>query len=294
MLKFGIDSLKSISKFFTYRNDIDIYTEDKEADKEFYKALFKNLLGEKIIINDITPLGCKANVINAYKNQNKNDGRKKVFIVDGDLELINKNNIISEKNLVVLDSYCIENYLIEEDGIVSLLYYSSGTESLENLKNRLNFDRWLSYNATTLTTLFINFAILRKLGGGPVLQNAHEFLTLDKRQTILDKIKVKKYTTTIYNEIIILLISNGLTNSEANRIYLEEYDNIISNWKYNNETYLRIVSAKNYTLPLLQFRINHCINKGKSLFPKSSLKLFLASHSKLDRLSFLKDRIKRV
>ena len=294
MLKFGIDSLKSISKFFSYRNDIDIYTEDKEADKEFYKALFKNLLGEKIIINDITPLGCKTNVVNAYRNQNKNDGRKKIFIVDGDLELINKNNVISEKNLVVLDSYCIENYLIEENGIISLLYYSSGTESLENLKNKLNFDRWLSYNATTLTTLFINFAILRKLGGGPVLQNAHEFLTLNKKQTILDKIKVRKYATTIYNEIITLLTTNGLTNSEANKIYLEEYDSIISNWKYNNDTYLRIVSAKNYTLPLLQFRINHCINKGKSLFPKSSLKLFLASHSKLDRLNFLRDRIKKV
>ncbi|WP_336716848.1 DUF4435 domain-containing protein [Chryseobacterium mucoviscidosis] len=294
MLKFGIDSLKSISKFFSYRNDIDIYTEDKEADKEFYKALFKNLLGEKIIINDITPLGCKANVINAYRNQNKNDGRKKIFIVDGDLELINKNNIVSEKNLVVLDSYCIENYLIEENGIISLLYYSSGTESLENLKNKLNFDRWLSYNATTLTTLFINFAILRKLGGGPVLQNAHDFLTLNKKQTILDKAKVKKYTTIIYNEIITLLTTGGLTNLEANKIYLEEYDRIISYWKYNNETYLRIVSAKNYILPLLQFRINHCNNKGKTLFPKSSLKLFLASNSKLDRLNFLRDRIKRV
>lgn len=294
MLRFGIDSLKSISKFFSYRNDIDIYTEDKETDKEFYKALFKNLLGEKIIINDITPLGCKANVINAYKNQNKNDGRKKIFIVDGDLELINKNNIVSEKNLVVLDSYCIENYLIEENGIINLLYYSSGTESLENIKNKLNYDKWLSYNATTLTTLFINFAILRKLGGGPVLQNAHQFLTLNKKQTILDKIKVKKYTNTIYNEIITLLTTNGLTNSEANKLYLEEYDSIISNWKYNNETYLRIVSAKNYTLPLLQFRINHCINKGKSLIQKSSLKLFLASNSKLDRLNFLRERIKRV
>ncbi|WP_237390922.1 hypothetical protein, partial [Chryseobacterium sp. KMC2] len=67
MLKFGIDSLKSISKFFSYRNDIDIYTEDKEADKEFYKALFKNLLGDNIIINDVTPLGCKTNVLNAYR-----------------------------------------------------------------------------------------------------------------------------------------------------------------------------------------------------------------------------------
>ncbi|MBL3550170.1 DUF4435 domain-containing protein, partial [Chryseobacterium sp. KMC2] len=230
----------------------------------------------------------------AYRDQIKHDGRKKIFIVDGDLDLINKNNPANEKNLVVLDSYCIENYLIEEHGIVNLLYYSIGTESFENLKNKLNFDKWLSYNATILTKLFINFAILKKLGGGPILQNAHEFLTLDKKQTILDKVKIKNYNSYIYNDIITFLTNTGLTNSEANKLYVEQYDYIISDWKYNNETYLRIVSAKNYILPLLQFRINHCINKGKTLFPKSSLKLFLASNSKLERLNFLKERIKRI
>ena len=122
MMKYGFNSLKSLSKFFSYRNDIDIYTEDKEADKEFYKTLFKNLFGDELIINDITPLGCKVNVLNAFDNQNKTDGRKKYFIVDGDLELINDNNRKNEKNLIVLDSYCIENYLINEQGIIDFLY----------------------------------------------------------------------------------------------------------------------------------------------------------------------------
>lgn len=290
MIRFGIDSLKSVSKFFSYRNDIDIFTEDKEADKEFYKALFKNLLGDKIIINDVSPLGCKANVIKAYTTQNKKDGRKKIFIVDGDLDLLNSIRL-SEKNLISLDSYCIENYLIEENGITKLLYFNSGKQSMENIKNKLNFEKWLNCNATVLTELFINFAIFKMMGGGPKLLTAHHFLTIYRKQTILDKDKVQIYSLEIYDKIIKLLESSGLTNSESNKVYYDYFNEISDNWKQNKNTYLQVVSAKNYILPLLQFRINHCSDKGNSLIPNSSLKLFLASNCKLDRLKFLKDKI---
>lgn len=290
MIKFGIESLKSVSKFFSYRNDIDIFTEDKEADKEFYKALFKNLLGDKIIINDVSPLGCKANVIKAYKTQDKKDGRKKIFIVDGDLDLLNSIRL-SENNLISLDSYCIENYLIEENGITQLLYFNSGKHSIENIRSKLNFHKWLNFNAIVLTELFVNFAIFKIIGGGPKLLTAHHFLTTYRKQTILDKNKVKLYTLQVYTEITTFLESSGLTNIEANKFYYECYNEINNNWKQNHHTYLQVVSAKNYILPLLQFRINHCSEKGNSLIPNSSLKLFLASNCNLDRLKFLKEKI---
>ncbi len=75
-------------------------------------------------------------------------------------------------------------------------------------------------------------------------------------------------------------------------IYEKEYEDLSKTWKAENLTLLKIVSAKNYLLPLLQFRMNHCINKGKALFPKETIKLFLASNSKLERLEFLKNKIK--
>lgn len=293
MLKLGIDSLKSVSKFFAYRNDVDIYTEDKDADKEFYKALFKNLLGDKITINDVTPLGCKTNVINAYKTQNNTDKRKKIFIVDGDLDIILGNNL-SEKNLVALDSYCIENYLIEESGIINLLYFNNGVESMDTLKSKLNFEQWLDYNSTSLIELFINFAILRKFEGGPKLETAHKFLGKYRKQTILDKEKIRLYNKQIFDEIIKLLENVGLSNGEANKLYLDTYDEIKKNWKLNNKTYLQVVSAKNYILPLLQFRINHCNNNGAYLFPTKSIKLFLAANCDLSRLSFLKEKIRKL
>lgn len=290
MIKFNITALKAIPKFFSYRNDVDIFTEDKIADKEFYRTLFSKLFGESIKINDVTPLGCKTNVLNAYDNQNPNDKRKKYFIIDGDLELINDTNRKNEKNLIVLDSYCIENYLIDEAGAIELIYFSNGSDTRDNLKNKLNFENWLSYNSTCLNNLFLNFAVLRKYGGGPKLRSAHDFLAKNGKQTVLDKAKVENYANEIKDEIINLLTIQGFDDPLS--LYQEELDKISAQWSDTNITLLQIVSAKNYLLPLLQFRINHCISKGKALIPTNSFKLFLANNSSLERLQFLKQRIK--
>lgn len=290
MVKFSFKSLKSVPKFFAYRNDIDIFTEDKTADKEFYRTLFQRLIGEKVKINDITPLGCKANVISAYENQSANSQRKKYFIVDGDLDLIIGTNRKDENNLIVLDSYCIENYLIDELGAIELIYYSKGTEDRNNISKALNFEKWLEYNRKELIELFIHFAILRMYDGGPKLKNAGEFLKQEKKQTMLDCTQILNYTNQIKQEIINKLTELGFEKPQ------EEYDKSLTKltekWDTSNKTLLTIVSGKDYLIPLLQHRINFCINKGKSLFPKQSLKLFLASNSDLSRLNFLKERIK--
>lgn len=290
MLKYSLTALRAMPKLFSYRNDFDIFTEDKATDKEFYKTLFLNLLGDKIKINDVTPLGCKANVLKAYDNQDPKDKRKKIFIVDGDLDLIIGTNRKDENNLIVLDSYCIENYLIDEKGIIEFLYFSNGILPKEQVKIKLNFDKWLNYNAKYLIELFINFAILKKYGGGPIIRNANEFLKIEGKQTILDQHKIENYTNEIKIDIINLLDSLGF--QESSKIHANEFDELNKNWKSENITLLKIVSAKNYLLPLLQFRMNHCIGKGKALFPKETIKLFLANNSSLERLQFLKSRIK--
>jgi hypothetical protein len=289
MLKFGFDSLKAVPRLFAYRNDVDIYTEDRVADKEFYKSLFKNLFNDTVKINDVTPLGCKANVLNAYDSQVATK-RRKYYIVDGDLDLILGTNRKQEKNLIILDSYCIENYLIDEEGASELIYFSLGTESKENVKVKLNFTKWLNYNSSSLITLFLNFAILRKYGGGPVLSNATLFLKQIKKQTVLDHDKVTAYADNIKIDAINLLTAVGDPNAAAT--FENEFLQLNKKWPHNIDTLLKIVSSKNYLLPLLQFRINHCGNKGAQLIPKETFKLFLAKNSKLNRLAFLKSIIK--
>ena len=289
MISFSPRTLLALPRFFAYRNEVDIFTEDKKADKEFYRSLFKNLFQETIKINDVTPLGCKANVLAAYDNQPKKVKRKQFFIVDGDLDLVNGTNRKNEKNLIVLDSYCIENYLINEDGMIELIYLSCGTLPKDEIKTKLNFDKWLGYNSC-LVGLFLHFALLKKYGGGPKLRNANEFLRTHHKQTMVDQTCIETYTKEIKNEIIKHLTENGFAESE--KLYEKEIASYYKNWSHTNESLLRIVSAKNYLLPILQHRVNHCIGKGKMLIKNESIKLFLANHSDLKRLRYLTDRIK--
>ena len=281
MLKFKYPALKSVSRLFSYRNEVDIYTEDRFADKEFYKTLFTNLLGNNKI-NDVTPLGCKENVLKAYDNQNKTDKRKKYFIIDGDLDLIIGKNRKEEYNLIVLDSYCIENYLIDEKGAIEYIHLLNATESKENIKTKLNFEKWLSDNVHSLVELFINFAILKNFNGGPSINTANGYLTQIGKETILDNNKINKYSITVKKDIIKLLQDNAYSNPE--KLYLEEYAKLNTKWAFNTESLLKIVSAKNYLLPLLQFRMSHCSNNGRFIQKKDSIKLFLAKNSSLSKL----------
>lgn len=288
-VRFTFKSLKAVPRFFAYRNDVDIYTEDKVSDKEFYRTLFQRLLGDKVKINDVTPLGSKKNVLNTFDSQDSKSSRKKYFIVDGDLDIILNTNRKSQKNLIVLDSYCIENYLIDECGAIELIYYSCGTDDKDSISKRLNFEKWLGYNKSSLVRLFLYFSVLRVLGGGPKIRNAGEFLKQNKKETILDCDAIAIYCQEIKAECLQILSDKGFDDHQAE--FEKIFQKLSTRWDDSNKTLLTIVSGKDYLLPLLQFRMNFCINKGKGLVPKESLKLFLANNADLKRLDFLKKAI---
>ncbi len=288
-MKYSFSSLKAIPHFFAYRNEIDVYTEDKCSDKEFYRALFNRLTANKVKINDITPLGCKLLVLKAYDEQDNSSRRKKIFIVDGDLDLLISTNRKTENNLVVLDSYCIENYIIDENAGIELIYYSDGQTDKGTIANKLNFKKWLEFNRNELINLFFNFAILKMYGGGPTLKSASTFLTNKKNEVILNKVAINTYSDEIKNEIIQLLSKKGVVSTTTE--YNLQFEKLQKKWGYTDETLLKVVSGKDYLVHLFQYRINYNIGKNKMLFQKQSFKLFLANHCDLERLAFLKKKI---
>ena len=89
-------------------------------------------------------------------------------------------------------------------------------------------------------------------------------------------------------------------NKTLEGITLEEYNEILKlrkkAWNCTNENLLKIVSGKDFILPLLQFRINKvnqvCKSKSSSaLFPRETIKMLLIKHCDLKRLEILKKTI---
>ena len=138
-LEFSSEQEQVASIFTAYRNDIDIYTEDENKDKPFYKKLFIRLLKDSgINIHDVYPLGSSDDVIEACQKDN-DVTRKKIYIVDGDIYLMfNPKQVIP--NLFVLDAYCMENLVIDEESVCNALCNFHGEKEYDEIKVLFQFD----------------------------------------------------------------------------------------------------------------------------------------------------------
>lgn len=253
MLRYTDESKRLVSTFLTYRNDVDIYTEDETKDREFYKALFSRLLSPEITINDVTPLGCRKEVIKRCENEPKGD-RRKVFIIDGDIGIVNGEKLELE-NLFVLDRYCIENFLIDSDSACSFIYLNCGTKSKEEIKNEVIFDDWLGEYSECLMNLFIHFAIVNGAGGKFTLNNAKKYHVKSNGNLILDKSLVNQDVEFLQNEAI------NEIGQEAYRLRLNE---LLGKWSISTDNMLKIVSGKDYLIPILLIKTQE-FKKSKSL-----------------------------
>lgn len=276
MLELSDEPKRLVSTFLTYRNSIDIYTEDELKDKEFYKVLFNRLLENRIVINDITPLGARENVIARCQTEPDN-GRKKIFIIDGDVTIIHGKDTPVLTNLFVLNAYCIENFVLDKQSVLNFVYLNCASKPKEEIENEIQFENWLNMYSNKLVELFIHFAIVDFFGGKFKLFNAYKFHSKEKYQEEIvdnDILKLK-------SEILLL------TTKENYEIKFLELKN---QWNYCAETLMTIVSGKDYLIPILLFKTQH-FKKSKSLPTIEEAKFMLAQNCNLDRLSELKEAI---
>src|SRR5690606_12352333 len=86
MLRYKEFIVPTISLFFRSKNDVDVFIEDSN-DEEFYKALIQRLTGGKRV-NKIISCKCKTELIKACEADQTDRNRKRIYITDGDLDLV--------------------------------------------------------------------------------------------------------------------------------------------------------------------------------------------------------------
>ena len=283
MLKYPDNILPTIALFFQHKNDIDIFIED-ENDEEFYKVLLSRLKGKKIKIDKVISLNGKQKVIDACRNDQTDRKRKRIYLVDGDLDLIFDNNT-KLSNLFILDRYCIENYLFEEEAMLEILHDELMVDK-KRIKQVLSFSNWLKGISNPLIDLFLHYSINHELQNGKkTTSNSVGCLCKQKGNvTDLDLQKV--------NEKI-----EKMAEDLKNEISEEKYQEIIysrrEKWTSNTDTLIRIVSGKDYLLPLLFFRFAKFKTLGTISLTKEKLRFRLAKTCKLTSLNRLKIEINK-
>ncbi|TSA25935.1 MAG: DUF4435 domain-containing protein [Bacteroidetes bacterium] len=238
--------------------------------------LFSRLLENKIVINDITPLGSRKNVIDRCENEPEN-GRKKIFIIDGDITIIHGTNIPALKNLFVLDAYCIENFVFDYESIINFIYLHCATKPKEELEKDLQFENWLSSYANKLVDLFIHFGIIDFFGGKYTLYNAHKFHLKD---TFIEEL-VNEDIKNIKIEIL------KITSKEN---YDLKYEELKKCWTNCINSLMTIVSGKDYLIPILLLKTQY-YKKSRALPTIDEAKFMLVQNCRLERLDKLKHTI---
>lgn len=283
-MDFSPEQKQVAAVFKQYRNTIDIYTEDKDADKEFYVRLYQKLLsGTDIEINDIHPLGCCREVETACKEDHSD--RRRIYVVDGDIMLQYKEYPPIE-HLFRLDSYCIENYIIDEDSISAVAHtFNGGRINLELTKAKIGYNETLDNLCDNLINLFFLYSIQHEIYDQFNLMHIHAYV--NNGADLVNGVANQKINTKI-NEIRHSLIQNGITQDKIDQLLAKRK----ATFPYTKETILRIVSGKTYLIPLFIMRINHTLGCAIKI-PAEAWKFNMVAHCDLSRLYKLKEAIIR-
>lgn len=282
MIKYSEKVRKTVALFFHPFNDIDVFVEDIN-DHTFYKTLLSRLTNEQYKIERIITLGGRLNVIDTCKNDQTDGGRPRIYIIDGDLNLLIEAPIPKLKRLYCLDVYCIENYLIDEGAALQVLFENDGRRDREELRKLLDFENWLS-SSNELVNLFIVFGVAKKLnssfatvsmGVSRILKNLPKGPILDIRKLTALKEQIKNALIKEYGLETVTIIEKELTTK----------------WLCIRENILKIVSGKDFLLPLLRHRMNTIV---RDEYPINSLRLRLALWCSTSRLIGLKGALESI
>ncbi|HJF34343.1 MAG TPA: DUF4435 domain-containing protein [Sporosarcina psychrophila] len=128
----------NISLFYTSYQERQFYIEDEKVETQHaFKIILNKLFEERFQIRRVFPLGNKTKVL---EKSRINTDSNSYFLIDRDMDpyLENYINPRTLDNVIELERYCFENYLIEKKSFEETIgfYISQETGS--------EYDKWLS------------------------------------------------------------------------------------------------------------------------------------------------------
>lgn len=236
------------------------------------RLLGRLLDGTGCHINDITPLGSCNLVEQASKN---NPDPKGIYIIDGDIYTILSPKQ-STSSLYVLDAYCIENKVIDNDSVINLAYNLYGQMDMNNLSEHLKIDSFMMSITESLIQLFFHFALEQKYVDHFKIKHADCFKS---KTSVIDCNKINEEIENIKS----ILVPKYLNEQQ----FYKELSDMKYRFPIELKSLLTIVSGKDYLIPCIRRYVSEKLNFTLNL-PNESLKFILAKYCTLNSLEGLK------
>ena len=149
---------RALGLLTSHNNDVEIYVEDTAVPNLWLKLLRK-YLPRNTRLNNVNVLGSRINVIKACKVDQDFDGRRKLYIIDGDLDLLTGRIKPKLRHLYRLRAYCVENYILNESALISAVMVVNTRIDEDTARQQVDLLGWLERNRKCLESLFVCYAV---------------------------------------------------------------------------------------------------------------------------------------
>jgi len=267
-MSFSQKAQKALVHLFKPYNDIDIFVEDTTIHR-VYEVFFKRLLPEDISLRHIFQLPGREAVINECKNYLNKYGRKTLFIIDGDFNiLISMEDFSSYTNLYQLKVYCIENLLVSNNSLIEVASDCLPNTKFDDMGSIIDYDNFISDVATKLAPLIVIYYVAHLLDDEieTVGRNVNNFFKEELNVLSLDEDKIKYRIDEIKNKLY--------ENYSVERIQ-EEIDKINRILPTDSNEIIKLICGRRYLIPLVYHHLHRKANYSSNY---NQLKARLARH----------------
>lgn len=281
MLKRNLKAKVAKPIFFDEYNEIDVYIEDTAVGyKKLFTKIVQRVLEPHYKVDSVFPLGGRTEVIAACKTDQGKKNRARIYIVDGDLYLLSgETEDLNLRGLYVLPRYCIENHLLCDLSLLSIMDEEDPTRSFDVLAGLLDFDGWVDANKNHLVELFIEYGVAKKIA--PTVQTvAFGYRGLvSSNDGLVDPVKVDMRIKDVKEQVIKI---------SGQDLYDKTRQEISQNISFDKNHLLSLVSGKDLLMPLLLMRCKSIVDlKLKSI----ALKFRIANVCNLESVESLPTHI---
>jgi hypothetical protein len=226
-------------------NDVDIYVEDT-ASLNMWMTLIKPLLGDQIKFDSVNMLGGRNTVLESCKLNQKDDGRRKLFIIDGDFDFLLGIPKPKLRYLYRIRGYCVENVLVREDGLLAVALEYSPNTPMQQLRALIDFKDWVEEHARLLSPLFVVYAATKMVAPeiSTVAFAVQRLLRANPMGAELDRTKV---TSRIRSVVRAASKKVGVAAFRQARLAVSR--------RAESLPLNQIVSGKDYLMPIILMRI---------------------------------------
>ncbi|MGV1823767.1 DUF4435 domain-containing protein [Agrobacterium vitis] len=243
MVSYSPRSAKALSFLKRNYNDIEVFVEDN-ASPNMWKRMIDRMLPAGTRLKSVNLLGGRSGVVEACKLDQGDDGRRKLYIIDGDFDFAMGRNKPRLKFLHRISSYCVENLLLKNNSIADVAFTNCTNTNIDQLKDRI--DSSLGGHEPMIRALFGVYAASEYLKSGvpSVSFGVYRFLSKINGVYELDISKLRARIISFTREVISKV--GSLKFSKARKRIFERIKNINIH---------KIVSGKDFLLPLVWQRI---------------------------------------